>query len=77
MTYTLYPQPGYPFLLGFELTYALGPSGLTVHATATNLGDRACPYGAGFHPYLRLDPASHRLARAAAPRRPTTAATIT
>jgi aldose 1-epimerase len=56
MTYTLYPQPGYPFLLGLELTYSIGASGLTVHATATNLGDRACPYGAGFHPYLRLDP---------------------
>jgi aldose 1-epimerase len=56
MTYTLYPQPGYPFLLGLELTYTIGPGGLTVRATATNLGERACPYGAGFHPYLRLDP---------------------
>jgi aldose 1-epimerase len=56
LTYTLYPQPGYPFLLGLELTYALGPTGLSVHASATNLGDDACPYGAGFHPYLRLDP---------------------
>jgi aldose 1-epimerase len=56
MTYTLYPQPGYPFLLELELTYTLGATGLTVHASATNLGDRACPYGAGFHPYLRLDP---------------------
>jgi aldose 1-epimerase len=56
MTYTLYPQPGYPFLVGLELTYTIGASGLAVHATATNLGDRACPYGAGFHPYLRLDP---------------------
>jgi galactose mutarotase-like enzyme len=56
MTYTLYPQPGYPFLLGLELRYALGTSGLTVHAGATNLGNEACPYGAGFHPYLRLDP---------------------
>jgi aldose 1-epimerase len=56
MRYTLYPQPGYPFLLGLELRYALGTSGLTVHAGATNLGNEACPYGAGFHPYLRLDP---------------------
>jgi aldose 1-epimerase len=57
MTHTLYPQPGYPFLLGLEIEYALGEAGLGVRATATNLGADACPYGAGFHPYLRLDPA--------------------
>jgi aldose 1-epimerase len=56
MLHTLYPQPGYPFLLGLEIEYALSDSGLRVRATATNLGDEACPYGAGFHPYLRLDP---------------------
>jgi galactose mutarotase-like enzyme len=57
MTYTLYPQPGYPFLLGLEVGYSLGDDGLEVRATATNLGAEACPYGAGFHPYLTLDPA--------------------
>jgi aldose 1-epimerase len=56
MAYSLYPQPGYPFSLGLELEYALGERGLEVRATAMNLGDRACPYGAGFHPYLRLGP---------------------
>jgi len=56
LTYTLYPQPGYPFLLGLEITYTLGATGLVVRVAVTNLGDRACPYGAGFHPYLRLDP---------------------
>jgi aldose 1-epimerase len=56
MTHTLYPQPGYPFFLGLEIEYTLGEAGLGVRATATNLGDHACPYGAGFHPYLRLDP---------------------
>jgi Galactose mutarotase and related enzymes len=57
MTHTLYPQPGYPFLLDLEIEYALGAAGLGVRATATNLGDDACPYGEGFHPYLRLDAA--------------------
>jgi aldose 1-epimerase len=56
MAYTLFPQPGYPHLLGLEVEYGLAASGLTVRATATNLGDEPCPYGAGFHPYLRLDP---------------------
>jgi aldose 1-epimerase len=27
-----------------------------VQTKATNIGPDACPYGAGFHPYLRLDP---------------------
>ncbi|HEY5014760.1 MAG TPA: aldose 1-epimerase family protein [Acidimicrobiia bacterium] len=57
MAYTLYPQPGYPFLLGLEVEYSLGDEGLEVRASATNLGADACPYGAGFHPYLTLDPA--------------------
>lgn len=56
MTHTLHPQPGYPFLLALEIEYALDDEGLRVRATATNLGGDACPYGAGFHPYLRLDP---------------------
>jgi aldose 1-epimerase len=32
--------------------YALGDDGLTVTTTATNLGEEACPYGMGQHPYL-------------------------
>jgi aldose 1-epimerase len=56
VTTTLFPQPGYPFLVGFEIEYSLAATGLTVRATATNLGPEPCPYGAGFHPYLRLDP---------------------
>jgi aldose 1-epimerase len=55
MTHTLHPQPGYPFLLALEIEYALDDDGLRVRTTATNLGGDACPYGAGFHPYLRLD----------------------
>jgi len=28
--------------------------GLTVRTTATNVGESACPYGSGFHPYLTV-----------------------
>ena len=48
----LYPREGYPFMLGIRISYELGPDGLTVATTAENLGDRACPYGHGQHPYL-------------------------
>lgn len=43
---------GYPFALDLRVTYELGPEGLAVSTTASNLGDTACPYGAGQHPYL-------------------------
>ncbi len=45
-------HPGYPFTLDLRIEYALGADGLSVTTTARNLGDRACPYGAGQHPYL-------------------------
>jgi aldose 1-epimerase len=48
----LLPQPGYPFALEVSVAYDLGDRGLTVASTAVNIGDRACPYGAGQHPYL-------------------------
>jgi aldose 1-epimerase len=57
MSHTLHPQPGYPFTLGLEIEYRLDDHGLRVRLRATNLGADPCPYGAGFHPYLRLDPA--------------------
>ncbi|HTJ76565.1 MAG TPA: aldose 1-epimerase family protein [Acidimicrobiales bacterium] len=50
----LHPQPGYPFTLGLSVEYRLGDGGLAVATTATNLGDRPCPYGAGAHPYLTV-----------------------
>ena len=52
MSARLHPQPGYPFDLNVQVAYALGGGGLTVTTTATNLGDSACPYGTGQHPYL-------------------------
>ena len=54
MEHILYPQPGYPFLLGISIEYALSDAGLQVQTTATNLGTQSCPYGSGAHPYLTL-----------------------
>jgi aldose 1-epimerase len=48
----LHPQPGYPFDLDVTVEYTLGAGGLRVSTRARNLGARACPYGAGQHPYL-------------------------
>lgn len=54
MELVLRPQPGYPFTLGLSVEYRIGAGGLSVSTTATNLGDRPCPYGAGAHPYLTV-----------------------
>jgi aldose 1-epimerase len=55
MEHVLRPQPGYPFTLGLTIEYVLSDLGLSVRSTATNLGAARCPFGAGAHPYLRLD----------------------
>lgn len=52
MATRLHPMPGYPFTVDVRVEYEVGDTGLTVRTTATNLGDRACPYGCGHHPYL-------------------------
>lgn len=49
---TLHPLRGYPFTLNVQVAYELSDEGLVVATTGTNIGDRACPYGAGQHPYL-------------------------
>lgn len=47
------PQPGYPFEVRAEVSYALhAEHGLTVTIAARNLGGRRAPFGAGSHPYL-------------------------
>ncbi|GAB3161170.1 aldose 1-epimerase family protein [Myceligenerans halotolerans] len=46
------PQPGYPFQLTAQVTYALSDGGLTVTLATTNAGAGTAPYGAGFHPWL-------------------------
>jgi aldose 1-epimerase len=52
--HVLHAQPGYPFSLELEIEYELSARGLTVRATATNVGSATCPYGCGAHPYLTL-----------------------
>jgi aldose 1-epimerase len=54
MEHVLSPKPGYPFTLELRIEYALATGGLSVRTTATNVGDSACPYGVGFHPYLTV-----------------------
>ncbi|RAG85560.1 aldose epimerase [Streptacidiphilus pinicola] len=51
---TLWPQPGYPFLLELAAAYALTADGLDVEITTRNAGSRAAPYGVGQHPYLTV-----------------------
>jgi aldose 1-epimerase len=51
---TLYPQDGYPFILGLEIEYELSSEGLTVRTTAKNRGTSPLPFGAGHHPYLTV-----------------------
>jgi len=50
----LQPQPGYPFRLDLEVSYALTDTGLSVAMTARNLGERPAPYAVGQHPYLQV-----------------------
>lgn len=54
LRHRIHPQDGYPFMVELTIVYSLEPDGLRVRTEATNLGDGACPFGIGFHPYLRL-----------------------
>ncbi len=54
MEHLLHPQPGYPHALALAVEYRLDGDGLTVRTKATNVGQSACPYGAGAHPYLTV-----------------------
>jgi len=54
MEHVLHPRPGYPFTLALSVEYRLSDEGLLVQTTATNRGQRPCPYGSGNHPYLTL-----------------------
>lgn len=54
VTHRLHGQPGYPHQLDLNLTYHLTDTGLTVTATATNIGRSPAPYGYGAHPYLSV-----------------------
>jgi aldose 1-epimerase len=48
----LHPLTGWPFPLDVSIAYALGEDGLVVETRATNVGERACPFACGQHPYL-------------------------
>ena len=50
----LHPQDGYPFMLDLQIEYALSDLGLAVTTTATNAGNTALPFGAGYHPYFTV-----------------------
>jgi aldose 1-epimerase len=52
LEHVLHPQPGYPFALRLRVEYRLEERGLVARTEAENVGDRACPFGAGHHPYL-------------------------
>lgn len=51
---TIYPQPGWPGTLAVQLTYRVGPEGLTVRLQADNIGAVSVPFGYGAHPYLSV-----------------------
>lgn len=55
MEHTLHPRAGYPFALHTAVEYRVDADGLCATVTATNVGDRRCPYGMGVHPYLHVD----------------------
>lgn len=50
----LMAQSGYPWTLDLEVTYAVGPDGLTVTQSATNHAGSPAPYAVGAHPYLTV-----------------------
>lgn len=52
LQHSLVPQDGYPFPLHLTADFELSAGGLKTSLTATNVGDRAAPYGCSTHPYL-------------------------
>lgn len=54
LTTTVFPQPGYPFLVRLRAAYRLDDDGLHITLNARNDGSRPAPYGAGHHPYLTV-----------------------
>lgn len=46
--------PGYPFSLKLNVRVSFTARGLALGVTATNVGEHAAPYAAGWHPYFRL-----------------------
>jgi aldose 1-epimerase len=55
LTTTVWPTPGYPFLLVLTAAYRIDADGLQVELRARNAGPARAPYGAGQHPYLAVE----------------------
>jgi len=51
---TIAPQPGYPFALDLAVRCTLAADGLTLETTLRNIGTRAAPAFAGWHPYFQV-----------------------
>lgn len=49
---------GYPFALALTVHVRFSATGLGFVVTATNVGEQAAPYAAGWHPYFRLGEAA-------------------
>jgi aldose 1-epimerase len=58
LSFRILPSPGYPFHLDTTVEYRLDHEGLRVTTRSVNTGDRPCPYGLGFHPYVAAAPGS-------------------
>lgn len=56
LAYFLPAQTGYPWSLDLRVAYTVGPEGLEVTQSATNLAGTAAPYASGAHPYLVAGP---------------------
>lgn len=54
MLYRQFANPGYPWPLEVEQTYAWAGTGLECRTTARNLGQGTAPFGFGAHPYFTL-----------------------
>lgn len=52
--YRLMAQTGYPWTLDITADYAVGPGGLEVTLSASNLAGSPAPFAAGMHPYLAI-----------------------
>jgi aldose 1-epimerase len=52
MATRLHPLQGWPHALDIALEYELDDDGLTTEIRARNVGQAACPFAAGQHPYL-------------------------
>lgn len=50
----VYPQPGWASALEATITHTLGPDGLEVKVSATNIGAVAVPFGYAAHPYFTV-----------------------